>query len=166
VLLIGGFDTTRNMIAMSTVLFEDHPEVLARLRAEPSLWSSATEELLRYLSVAQYERRAVTADVVVAGRQLRAGDGILTILHQANRDARAFADPDRFDIMRPDNNHVAFGSGIHQCLGQPVARMLLQVALPKLHAHFPTLRLAVPKQDIQYLEGRTIWGPRDLPVTW
>jgi cytochrome P450 len=166
VLLIGGFDTTRNMIAMSTVLFADQPDALAQLQADPSLWPGATEELLRYLSVAQYERRAVMADATVGGRQLRAGEGVLTVLHVANRDREAFADPDRFDITRKDNNHVAFGSGIHQCLGQPVARMLLQVALPTLYQRFPRLRPAVPKEAIGYLEGRTIWGPRELPVTW
>jgi cytochrome P450 len=166
VLLIGGFDTTRNMIAMSTVLFADHPEAVAQLRADTPLWPSATEELLRYLSVAQYERRAVMADVVIGGQRLHAGDGVLTILHIANRDPRVFADANRFDVARSDNSHLAFGSGIHQCLGQPVARMLLQVALPKLHERFPTLRLAVAKEDIEYLEGRTIWGPRELPVTW
>jgi cytochrome P450 len=166
VLLIGGFDTTRNMIAMSTVLFADHPEALAALRADPSLWPSATEELLRFLSVAQYERRALTCDAEVGGRQLRAGEGVLTILHVANRDPLGFPEPDRFDITRKDNNHVAFGSGIHQCLGQPVARMLLQVTLPKLHTRLPALRLAVPTEEITYLEGRTIWGPRELPVAW
>jgi pentalenic acid synthase len=166
VLLIGGFDTTRNMIAMSTVLFADHADALVHLRADPSLWPAAIEELLRYLSVAQYERRAVMADAVVGGAQLRTGDGVLTILHVANRDPAAFADPDRFDITRSDNNHLAFGSGIHQCLGQPVARMLLQVALPKLHERLPGLGLAVPREQVEYLEGRTIWGPRKLPVTW
>jgi cytochrome P450 len=163
---IGGFDTTRNMIAMSTVLFADHADALVHLRADPSLRPTAIEELLRYLSVAQYERRAVMADAVVGGAQLRIGDGVLTILHVANRDPDAFADPDRFDVTRTENNHLAFGSGIHQCLGQPVARMLLQVALPKLHERFPGLELAAPREQIEYLEGRTIWGPRELPVTW
>ena len=166
VLLIGGFDTTRNMIALGTMLFIDHPDRLAQLQAEPSRWGNAVEELLRYLSVAQYERRAVTEDVVIAGRQLKAGDGVVTVLHAANRDPRAFAEPDTFDVDRPSPNHVAFGSGIHQCLGQSVARMMLRVALPALFARFPTLRLAVPKEELTYSEGRTIWGPLALPVTW
>jgi hypothetical protein len=166
VLLIGGFDTTRNMIAMATVLFEDHRDQLGLLQRDPSLWPSAAEELLRFLSPAQYERRAVTQDVVLGDRQLRADEGVLTVLHAANRDPRAFDDPDRFDITREQNPHVAFGFGIHQCLGQPVGRMLLLVALPKLFERFPALRLAADMHDVEYFEGRTIWGPRSLPVTW
>ena len=166
VLLIGGFDTTRNMIAMATVLFEGQPDQLAELRADPLLWPTAVEELLRYLAIAQYERRAITADVQIGGCPMRAGDGVITALHAACRDPRAFDDPDRFDIHRDRNQHLAFGSGLHQCLGQPVARMLLLVALPRLFGRFPTLRLALPADQLKYFEGRTIWGPRELPVTW
>ena len=166
VLLIGGFDTTRNMIALTTMLFIERPALLARLQAEPALWGNAVEELLRYLSVAQYERRAVIDDVVLGGQQLKAGDGVVTVLHAANRDPRMFEDPDTFDLERPSPNHLAFGSGIHQCLGQSVARMMLRVAVPPLFARFPTLRLAVRKEELAYSEGRTIWGPLTLPVAW
>jgi cytochrome P450 len=166
VLLIGGFDTTRNMIAMGTILLLDHPDELARLQADPTRWPAAIEEMLRYLSVAQYERRAVTEDVVLGGQRLRAGEGVLTVLHAANRDPRSFEHPDQLDVDRTDNNHIVFGSGIHQCLGQPLARMMLQVTYPRLFARFPTLRLVTPKEQLVYNEGRTIWGPKELPVGW
>jgi cytochrome P450 len=114
----------------------------------------------------QYERRAVTEDVELGGRLIRAGEGVLTVLHAANRDPRAFPDADSLVLDRVDNNHVVFGSGIHQCLGQPVARMMLQLAYPALFGRVPTLRLAVPRQDLVYNEGRTIWGPSRLPIAW
>jgi cytochrome P450 len=166
VLLIGGFDTTRNMIAMGTLLLLDHPDELSRLRAAPDDWPPAIEEMLRYLSVVQYERRAVTRDTTIAGQPIGAGEGVLTLLHAANRDPRAFAQPDELDLDRNQNTHVAFGSGIHQCLGQPVARMMLHVTFPRLFDRFPGLRLAAPKDELVYNEGRTIWGPRELPVEW
>lgn len=166
VLLIGGFDTTRNMIAMGTILLLEHPDELARLQAEPSRWPAAVEEMLRYLSVVQYERRAVTEDVELGGQRLKAGEGLITVLHVGNRDPRAFADPDRFDVDRASSNHVVFGFGIHQCLGQPLARMMLQVAYPRLFAKFPALRLVTPKEELVYNEGRTIWGPKELRVGW
>jgi cytochrome P450 len=166
VLLIGGFDTTRNMIAMGTILLLELPDELARLQREPSRWPGAIEEMLRYLSVVQYERRAVTEDVELGGQSLKAGDGVLTVLHAANRDPRSFEHPDELDLDRPANNHVVFGSGIHQCLGQPLARMMLQVTYPRLFARFPSLRLVTPKEELRYHEGRTIWGPKELPVAW
>jgi cytochrome P450 len=116
--------------------------------------------------VAQYERRAVTRDTVLGGQPLRAGEGVVTVLHAANRDPRAFGAPDVVDFDRSDKNHVAFGSGIHQCLGQPVARMMLRVALPALFERFPDLALVTPSDGLTYYEGRTIWGPVALPVTW
>jgi pentalenic acid synthase len=166
VLLIGGFDTTRNMIGMGTILVLEHPGELARLQADPPRWPGAIEEMLRYLTVAQYERRAVTEDTRLGGQQLRAGDGVLTVLHVANRDPRSFQHPDELDLERADNNHIVFGSGIHQCLGQPLARMMLHVTFPRLFARFPGLHLVVPKEDLVYNEGRTIWGPKELPVAW
>jgi cytochrome P450 len=166
VLLNGGFDTTRNMIAMATILLLDHSDQLEGLRKDPTGWPEAVEELLRYLSVVQYERRAVTADVDIGGQTLRQGEGVVTVLHAANRDPRAFEHPDELDLGRSDISHVAFGAGIHQCLGQPVARLILQVALPLLFTAFPTLRLHTPKEELRYSEGRTVWGPIELPVAW
>jgi cytochrome P450 len=164
VLLIGGFDTTKQMIALGTVTLLNHPEQLAELMAEPALWRGAVQELLRYISVAQLERRACVADTEVCGQLIRAGEGVLVLLGCANRDPDVFVDPDRFDIHRRDLPHVAFGHGIHQCLGQPVARMLLSVTLPALFARYPRLSLAVPLEELAFREDRSIIGVAELPI--
>jgi cytochrome P450 len=166
VLLIAGFDTTKNMLAMSTILLLNHPDELARLQTDPARWAAAIEEMLRYLSVVQYQRRAVIRPVDIAGQRMEPGDGVLTALHAANRDPRAFDMPNRVDFERSHNIHLAVGSGIHQCLGQPVARMTLQVTIPRLFERFQALRLAIPANELVYNEGQNIWGPRELPVTW
>ena len=164
VLLIGGFDTTKQMIALSSVTLLNHPGQLAELITEPALWRGAVQELLRYISVAQVERRACAADTEVCGQLIRAGEGVLVLLGCANRDPDVFVDPDRFDIHRRDLPHVAFGHGIHQCLGQPVARMLLSVTLPALFARYPRLSLAAPLEKLRFREDRSIIGVPELPV--
>ena len=164
VLLIGGFDTTKQMIALSTVTLLSHPDQLAELMTEPARWRGAVQELLRYISVAQVERRACVADTEVCGQLIRAGEGVLVLLGSANRDPDIFVDPDRFDIHRRDMPHVAFGHGIHQCLGQPVARMLLSVTLPALFARYPALSLAVPLGELAFRADRSIVGVSELPV--
>jgi cytochrome P450 len=166
VLLIGGFETTKMMIAMGTLVLLGHPDQLAELRSDPARWPAAIEELLRYLSVVQYERRVAIRPVDVGEFHFEKGDGVILAIHSANRDDDAFAEADAFDIHRPANNHVAFGSGIHQCLGQPVARMTLRVTFPRLFARFPGLSSVEPLEDLPYLYGRTIFGPSALPVTW
>jgi cytochrome P450 len=164
VLLIGGFDTTKQMTALSTVTLLGHPQQLAELMAAPELWRGAVQELLRYVSVAQLERRACVEDTEVCGQLIRAGEGVLVLLGAANRDPDVFVDPDRFDIHRRDLPHVAFGHGIHQCLGQPVARMLLSVTLPALFARYPDLSLAVPVEELRFREDQSIVGVSELPV--
>jgi cytochrome P450 len=164
VLLIGGFDTTKQMIALSTVTLLGHRQQLGELIAEPALWRGAVQELLRYVSVAQVERRACVEDTQVCGQLIRAGEGVLVLLGAANRDPDVFADPDRFDIHRRDLPHVAFGHGIHQCLGQPVARMLISVTLPALFSRYPGLSLAVPVGELRFREDRSIVGVSELPV--
>ena len=166
VLLIGGFDTTKQMIAVGTLVLLEHPDQLAVLRHEPGLWRMAIQELLRYISVAQVERRACVEDTEVCGQLIRAGEGVLLLLGAANRDPGVFHDPDRLDVRRKDLPHVAFGFGIHQCLGQPVARMLLSVVLPALFERFPDLRLAVPFEQLPFREDQSLFGVRELPVAW
>jgi cytochrome P450 len=166
VLLIGGFDTTKQMIAVGTLVLLEHPDQLALLRADPGLWRMAIQELLRFISVAQVERRACVEDTEVCGQPIRAGEGVLVLLGAANRDPGVFPDPDRLDVRRKDLPHVAFGFGIHQCLGQPVARMLLSVALPALFARFGDLRLATPFAELPFRDDQSLFGVRELPVTW
>jgi cytochrome P450 len=166
-LLIGGFDTTRNMLSMSVVLLTEQPEALARLRAEPELWNTAIEELLRYLCVLQFNRRAVTEDVVVAGHLFQKGEGVMTSLSAANRDRRAYENAGSFDpTRRVEPSHMAFGHGIHACLGQHVARMQLRLALPQLFDRIPTLALATPLPELEYRPGANVVGPSRLSVTW
>jgi pentalenic acid synthase len=167
VLLIGGFETSKVMITLGTLVLLGHPEQLADLREDPTLWPAAIEELLRYLSVVQYERRVATGPVDVGGSHFEAGDGVIVELHAANRDEAAFEGADTFDIHRHGNHHLAFGSGIHQCLGQPVARMTLQVTFPRLFARFPGLSSVKPAADLSYPgEGHNIFGPSALLISW
>ena len=166
VLLIGGFDTTKQMIALGTLTLIEHPEQLAKLQADPSGWRNAVEELLRYITMVTSERRACTADTEIAGQTIRAGEGVLVILSAANRDTSVFESADSFDVDRNAVRHVAFGSGIHQCLGQPVARMLLQLTYPSLFERFPDLRLTVPFESLSFRENRPLFGVDNLPVEW
>lgn len=166
VLLIGGFETTQNMITLGTITLLKERDQLEQLQREPGLWPSAIEELLRYLSVIHVEVRAATEDVEVGGSLISAGDGVVVLLGVANRDSRAFADAARFDIRRDDRHHVGFGFGIHTCLGQVVARVTLEVVYTKLFGRFPTLELAVPMEELPFKEEMVVYGVHRLPVTW
>jgi hypothetical protein len=165
-LLVGGFDTTANMIALGTLTLLNHPDQLAMLRADTSLVNGAVEELLRYLSVAhQVAFRLATDDIEVGAQCIHAGEGVIAPIAAANRDPEVFADPDKFDITRDARRHVAFGFGLHQCLGQPLARIELQVVFSKLFVRFPHLRLAGNADDLAF-RNSIIYGVAELPVIW
>jgi cytochrome P450 len=168
-LLIAGHETTANMIALGTFTLLQHPEQLARLREtdDPRLIGSTVEELLRYLTIAHNGRRRVAlADIEIAGQVIRAGEGVIIASDLGNRDATVFPDPDRLDIGRDARRHVAFGTGVHHCLGQPLARMELQVVYGTLYRCIPTLRLAADVADIPFKHDGFIYGVHELPVTW
>jgi cytochrome P450 len=166
-LLIAGHETTANMIALSTLALLRNPAELAALRADPTLAPAAVEELLRYLSVVQFGLfRHVTDDLPVGAATLQVGDYLIAALSSANRDSRVFPDPDRLDLRRSDGAHVAFGYGPHQCLGQQLARVELQEVFTRLYARIPTLRLAVPFEEIEYRDNTLVYGVTALPVTW
>ncbi|MCX4095901.1 cytochrome P450 [Nocardia sp. alder85J] len=168
-MLIAGHETTANMIGLGTLALLRHPDQLAELRdaQDPALTANAVEELLRYLTIVHSGRRRVaTADVEVGGQLVRAGEGIILANDAGNRDGEAFPDPDTLDIHRPARHHVAFGYGVHQCLGQPLARMELQIVYGTLYRRIPTLRLAVPFEEIEYKHAMVVYGVHALPVTW
>jgi cytochrome P450 len=166
-LLIAGHETTANMTALSTLALLRNPEQLARLRAEPALIKGAVEELLRYLTIVHTGVARVAAqDVTLGGHTIKAGEGVLCMISSANRDEEVFADPDRLDVAREARRHVAFGFGVHQCLGQPLARVELQIALETLLRRLPTLRLAIDPDEVRYRDDMSIYGVHELPVAW
>ncbi|MFI5720594.1 cytochrome P450 [Nocardia sp. NPDC051750] len=166
-LLIGGFETTANMLGLGTFALLSHPEQLAALRAEPALADRAVEELMRYLSVVHTFTRSALEDVELAGQVIRAGETVALSVHAANRDPARFDDPDTLDLRRNAAGHLGFGHGIHQCLGQQLARVEMRTALPALVSRFPGLRLAVPADAIVMRPDRLgVHGVQRLPVTW
>ncbi|SEG95876.1 Cytochrome P450 [Nonomuraea solani] len=167
ILLAAGLDTTTNMLALGTFALLRNPAQLAALRAEPTLTERAVEELLRYLTVAKTSQRVALEDVELGGQTIKAGTTVLLSSNTANRDPRRFTDPHVLDLRRQDGGHLAFGHGIHQCLGQQLARVEMRVALPALLNRFPTLRLAVPAEEVALRpETADIYGVKNLPVTW
>jgi cytochrome P450 len=166
-LLAAGFDTTANTLALGTFALLRNPAQLAALRADPTLADRAVEELLRYLSVAKTFMRTALEDVELGGQTIEAGSTVILSYSTANRDPERFADPHALDLRRRDGGHLAFGHGVHQCLGQELARVELRVAFPALVNRFPTLRLAVPAEEVGLRpETADIYGVRSLPVTW
>jgi cytochrome P450 len=166
-LLVAGHETTANMIGLSTLVLLNHPEQFAALRADPGRAPALVEELLRYLTIVRTGLpRVAMADVEIGGQLIRAGEGIIALLPAANRDEAVFPDPDRIDVDRGAQQHVAFGFGVHQCIGQPLARAELRIALVALAQRLPTLRLAVPVDEVEPRRESFIHGLRRLPVAW
>ncbi|MET7695881.1 cytochrome P450 [Streptomyces sp. NPDC005483] len=169
-LLVAGHETTTNQLALGTLVLLRHPEQLAVVRdsGDPARVTSAVEELLRYLSITQTGlARVATEDVVIGGRLIRAGDGVIVANASGNHDEAVFGTPGRFDIDRPDvRGHLAFGHGPHQCLGQALARLELQLAHPALLRRFPGLRTTVPDESIPFKHDMIAYGVHELPLTW
>jgi cytochrome P450 len=168
-LLVAGHETTANMIALGTLALLQRPDQLAALREsdDPTQIAAAVEELLRFLTIVHSGRRRVALqDIEIDGQTIRAGDGVVLANDIANRDEFAFADPDRLDIRRDARHHVAFGFGVHQCLGQPLARVELQVVYGTLYRRIPTLRLAVDLDQVRFKHDGAVYGVYELPVTW
>lgn len=154
--LIGGQETTTNLIGTGLLTLLRTPDALARLRDDPGIGASATEELLRHVSPTQHTARIAPADTVLGGKTIRAGDPVTVVLAAANRDPARFADPDRLDLTRPDNRHLAFGWATHFCLGAPLARMEGTIALAALLRRLRGLALADPTpawRDVLILRG-------------
>ena len=162
---LAGHVTTVNLIGNGVVALLTHPEQFAKLQADPGLAKNAVEETLRYWGPVDFiGRRFASQGLEIAGTPIAAGEQVTVSLAAANRDPGRFADPDAFDISREDaNRHVAFGKGIHVCLGAPRARVEGQVAFETLIRRYPDLRLAVPAEEIQW-GGSFLRGFRQVPL--
>jgi cytochrome P450 len=162
-LLVGGQETTANLINNAVLCFVEHPDQLARLRAAPDLLPSAIEEVLRFRSPLQWMPRATRRDVEMHGRVIPAGKLVLPMIGSANRDPKQVPDPGRFDIARDPNPHIAFGHGIHACLGAPLARLEARIALAELLGRIEHFERAIdgPWEPRQAL---SVYGPSRLPI--
>jgi len=169
IMLQAGHETTASMIALSTLTLLQHPEAFERLsRTEDSVViANVVDELMRYLSVVHsLIDRVVLEDMMIGGQQVRAGDILLMNIPAGNWDPEFTENPDTFDIDRNTRGHVAFGYGVHQCIGLNLARAELQIALSSLARRMPDLRLAVPPEQLEFKSDHAIYGIRELPVAW
>ncbi|WP_428340640.1 cytochrome P450 [Mycobacterium sp.] len=169
-LLIAGHETTANMIGLGVLALLQHPDQAAVLRdtGDAKVVANAVEELLRYLSIIQNGQRRVAAeDIDIAGETIKAGEGVIIDNAPANWDPKEFAEPERLYLHRSGaGQHVAFGYGRHQCVGQQLARAELQIVFHTLFRRVPTLELAVPIEDVPLKHDRLAYGVYELPVTW
>ena len=163
-LLIAGHETTSNMLSLGTLALLEHPDQLARLRDDPAAVDGAVEELLRWLTVVHGGfPRAATQDTTIGGHPVAAGELVISSLAAANRDPAAVEGGEDLDVTRAPSPHLAFGHGIHHCLGAPLARIEMRVAFPALLQRFPTLRLA---GEPEFRHRTLIYGLHRLPLAW
>jgi cytochrome P450 len=166
-LLIAGHETTSNMLGLGTLALLRHPEQLAVVRDDPAAVGRAVEELLRFLGIVHSGiPRTTTQDVEVGGVTIPADSLVVLALAAANRDPGLLAGADRLDVTRDAGGHLAFGHGVHHCLGAPLARMEMRIAFPALLRRFPRLALAVPFEEVGFRAFHFIYGLQALPVTW
>lgn len=162
-LLLAGSETTTMLVSNTVICFAEHPDQLALLRSRPALLASTIEEVLRYRSPVQWMLRRAKRDVEMNGQTIPEGRVVIAVIGSANRDQRAFPDPDRFDITRDPNPHVAFGHGVHFCLGAALARLEARIAIPDLLERLPNLRLA-SDGPWEPRDALHVHGPNRLPV--
>ncbi|BDB30420.1 MULTISPECIES: cytochrome P450 [Burkholderiaceae] len=166
-LLIAGHETTANTTSMGVLFLLQRPDIWEELRQNPSLVPNAVEEMLRFLDVIQSgTRRVALEDVVVNGQLIRAGDPVVVLSISANRDQEQFKDPHVFDLRRDARTQIAFGYGPHQCMGQVLARVEMQIMFTALLKRLPNLRLAVPIESLAFKSDSLMYGVRALPVSW
>jgi cytochrome P450 len=164
-LLVAGHETTVNLIATGTLALLTHPSEFSRLRADPSLLPGAVEELLRFANPLNHATdRYAPESLEVGGVTIPAGEPVLVVTSSANRDPARFPDPDRLDVGRDASGHVAFGHGIHYCVGAPLARLEGEIAFGALLARFPGLSLAVEPAALRWRPSSLIHGLETLPV--
>jgi cytochrome P450 len=165
ILLLAGHITTTNLLSQAIRCFDENPEALAMVRRQPELMPGAIEEVLRYASPVWRLRRIAKEDVTIAGTTIPKNSLIFAWLAAANRDPGLFQEPERFDITRPANRHLAFGHGIHFCIGAPLSRMETAIALPLIIQQLPNLRVEHTERP-ELFEGRFLFGFRRLPIAF
>jgi len=166
-LLLAGHETTSNMLGLGTLALLRHPDQLVSVRDDPDAIGPAVEELLRWLSIVHSAiPRITTTDVEIAGVPIPAGQLVFVSLPSGNRDPDFIDSPEVLDIGRGAPGHLAFGHGVHHCLGAPLARMEMRIAFPALLRRFPTLALAEDFSDVAFRSFHFIYGLKSLKVTW
>jgi cytochrome P450 len=166
-LVVAGHETTVNLIGNGTLALMQFPEQLQRLRADPQLDATAVEELLRFYSPIEVSTERYARELIeIAGVTIPSGALVYGLISSANRDETQFEEPDRLDLGREKNRHLAFGQGIHYCLGAPLARLEGQLALRRLLERMPRLRLAVSESALRWRKGLNLRGLESLPVAW
>lgn len=164
-LLIAGYETTVNLIGNGALALLQHPQERERLEGDPALAGSAIEEVLRYTSPLDLaSQRFAREDVAIRGVNISQGDVVVVVIGSANHDETQFPDPEKFDITREPNKHLAFGQGLHFCIGAPLARMEGQIALMTLFRRFPNLRLAQAPESLRWRKSLIVRGLVELPV--
>ncbi len=164
-LLIAGNETTTNLIGNALLCFDEYPQVMEQLRSEPELVPGAIEEVLRYRSPVQYMYRRAAANVTIRDHEIQPGQMVLARIGSANRDEAQFPNPDHFDIRRTPNRHIAFGHGIHFCLGAPLARLEARIALTILLQRFHDIK-RVPGVSLEATGSDLVFGVKHLPITF
>lgn len=167
VLLVAAQETTSSTLSSATLTLLENRDQLARLQADTAMWAGAVEELLRFTSVADLGTRRVAADdIEIDDVVIRSGEGVIMPNSLVNRDPKAFEDPDTLDVGRSARNHLAFGHGVHNCIGQNMSRLVLEVSLRTLFERLPDLRLAVPVEDLTMSAAGGVQTLTSLPVSW
>jgi cytochrome P450 len=164
-LLVAGNETTTNLIGNAILSFDEHPEAMERLRQAPELLPSAVEETLRYRSPVQSMFRVTAREVELDGKTIPPEEWVVAWIGSANRDPAQFPEPDSFDVARTPNRHLAFGHGIHFCLGAPLARLEGRIALGAMLQRMRNIR-CVPNAPLEVLDGNIVFGVRNLPITF
>ncbi|MGC7101335.1 cytochrome P450 [Amycolatopsis lurida] len=166
-LLFGaGFETTSSLLGLGAFVLLEHPDQVKALRDDPTLIDNAVEELLRYPTSPGGMLRTALEDVEIEGELIHKGQTVELLVAAANRDPARFDDPDTLDITRSAQGQLSFGHGVHQCLGQQLARVELRTVFPALFDRFPTLRLAVPAREVPMKDDALVFGVERLPVAW
>ena len=166
-LLVAGHETTVNLIGSGSLALLEHPDQLEKLRSEPAVIKPAIEELLRFVCpVEMATERYAREDITIAGTTIPRGELVLAVIGSANRDANYFDNPDSLDVTRENNKHLAFGQGVHYCLGAPLARLEGQIAISTLVRRMPNLRLSIAPDQLRWRGGIVLRGLEALPVSF